>query len=51
MLNHARYVTLNDKESGETPCFFCHNCYVDFHYDERQELLYNDYRVFPYAHD
>ncbi len=47
----AKWITFNDKNSGESPCFFCEKCFNDFHYDENGKLIYNDFEVFPYMYD
>ena len=46
----SRYVTYNDKLAPDNPCFFCDNCYVDFHYGADGVILYDDFEVFPYYH-
>ena len=46
----SRYVTYNDKLAPDNPCFFCDNCYVDFHYGTDGVILYDDFEVFPYYH-
>lgn len=47
--NPAHFITVDDRLAGETPCYFCEQCYYDFHYDEEGNLLYDDFRVFPYS--
>ncbi|KAG0278779.1 small nuclear RNA activating complex, polypeptide 3 [Linnemannia gamsii] len=45
-INKAFYVTVDDRLAGETPCYFCEQCYDIFHYDEDGNILYDDFRVF-----
>ncbi|KAF9115094.1 small nuclear RNA activating complex, polypeptide 3 [Mortierella sp. AM989] len=47
--NQAFYVTLDDRLAGETPCYFCKQCYDAFHYDVDGNILYDDFRVFEYT--
>ncbi|KAG0054813.1 hypothetical protein BGZ83_010375 [Gryganskiella cystojenkinii] len=47
--NKAFFITVDDRLAGETPCYFCEQCYYDFHYDEDGNLLYDDFRVFLYS--
>ncbi|KAL1917012.1 uncharacterized protein VTP21DRAFT_5210 [Calcarisporiella thermophila] len=44
----ANYITVNDIPAGETPTYFCEECYEKFHYGPDGKLLY-DHQVFPYA--
>ncbi|KAJ1954965.1 hypothetical protein IWQ62_005635 [Dispira parvispora] len=46
-MSPAEFVTIDDVYSGESPCFFCQNCYNLFHYDQEGKLLY-EYQMFPY---
>jgi snRNA-activating protein complex subunit 3 len=46
--NAAHFITVDDRLAGETPCYFCEECYYDFHYDHEGTLLYDDFRVFRY---
>ncbi|KAF8982237.1 small nuclear RNA activating complex, polypeptide 3 [Entomortierella lignicola] len=47
--SQAFYVTVDDRLAGETPCYFCKQCYDEFHYDEDGNILYDDFRVFEYS--
>lgn len=47
-INKAFYVTVDDRLAGETPCYFCEQCYDSFHYDVDGNILYDDFRVFRY---
>ncbi|KAG0375585.1 small nuclear RNA activating complex, polypeptide 3 [Mortierella sp. AD032] len=47
-INKAYYVTVDDRLAGETPCYFCEQCYDRFHYDVDGNILYDDFRVFRY---
>ncbi|RIA88113.1 snRNA-activating protein of 50kDa MW C terminal-domain-containing protein [Glomus cerebriforme] len=47
----AALVTINDFMAGETPAYFCDKCYNEYHYDSNSNLLYDNYKVFRYAHD
>ncbi|KAF9983375.1 small nuclear RNA activating complex, polypeptide 3 [Mortierella antarctica] len=49
--NPAFYITIDDRLAGETPSYFCEECYDVFHYDEDGNILYDDFKVFLYAHD
>lgn len=49
-INKAFYVTVDDRLAGETPCYFCEQCYDSFHYDVDGNILYDDFRVFRYPH-
>ncbi|KAF9303253.1 small nuclear RNA activating complex, polypeptide 3 [Mortierella antarctica] len=51
LVNRAQFVTLDDRLAGESPCYFCQQCYYAFHYDIKGNLLYDDFRVFPYVHE
>ncbi|RHZ80572.1 hypothetical protein Glove_134g246 [Diversispora epigaea] len=44
-------VTINDFLSGESPAYFCDRCYYQFHYNSKNELLYDNFQVFHYAHN
>ncbi|KAF9550288.1 small nuclear RNA activating complex, polypeptide 3 [Mortierella hygrophila] len=48
-INKAFYVTVDDRLAGETPCYFCEQCYDSFHYDVDGNILYDDFRVFRSA--
>ncbi|PVU89079.1 hypothetical protein BB559_005249 [Furculomyces boomerangus] len=48
LLYPACYVTTNDFHSGETPCYFCHECYQTFHYNSENKLIL-DHNVYPYT--
>lgn len=37
----ATKVTYGDRLSGENPAFFCESCYISFHYDTTNRLLYS----------
>ncbi|KAG0272933.1 small nuclear RNA activating complex, polypeptide 3 [Linnemannia exigua] len=43
-INKAFYVTVDDRLAGETPCYFCEQCYDRFHYDLDGNILYDDFR-------
>ncbi|KAG0217126.1 hypothetical protein BGX33_011329 [Mortierella sp. NVP41] len=43
-INKAYYVTVDDRLAGETPCYFCEQCYDSFHYDADGNILYDDFR-------
>jgi hypothetical protein len=46
------YVVYNDRYCAAAPtAHFCERCYVQFHMDTDNALIYNDYDVFPYFHD
>eukprot|EP00160_Parvularia_atlantis_P005744 Unigene14972_Nuclearia_a/m.44920 Unigene14972_Nuclearia_a/g.44920 ORF Unigene14972_Nuclearia_a/g.44920 Unigene14972_Nuclearia_a/m.44920 type:complete len:305 (-) Unigene14972_Nuclearia_a:94-1008(-) len=47
----ANKVTYGDRLSGENPAFFCEPCYVMYHYDKDNRLLYSDFKVYDYHHD
>jgi len=47
----AKWVTYCDKFSAENPTFWCERCYHSFHYGSDGQLLYSDFRVFPYLHE
>ncbi|GBB93517.1 hypothetical protein RclHR1_21870001 [Rhizophagus clarus] len=47
----ATLVSINDFMAGETPAYFCDKCYNEYHYDNNSNLLYDNYKVFRYAHD
>lgn len=47
----ARFVTYNDRLAPESPFFFCSICYDQFHYDDKDQLLYSDFEVFDYHHE
>ncbi|KAG0253739.1 small nuclear RNA activating complex, polypeptide 3 [Mortierella polycephala] len=49
--NPAYYITVDDRLAGETPCYFCEQCYNGFHYDADGNILYDDFRVFLYSQD
>ncbi|KAF9562815.1 small nuclear RNA activating complex, polypeptide 3 [Mortierella alpina] len=49
--NPAYYITIDDRLAGETPSYFCEECYDVFHYDEDGNILYDDFKVFLYAFD
>ncbi|CAO3564242.1 unnamed protein product [Mortierella alpina] len=49
--NPAFYITIDDRLAGETPSYFCEECYDVFHYDVDGNILYDDFKVFLYAHD
>ncbi|KAK3818653.1 MAG: snRNA-activating protein of 50kDa MW C terminal-domain-containing protein [Benniella sp.] len=44
--NLASYVTVNDRLAGHSPCYFCEDCYVAFHYNVEGNILYDDFQVF-----
>ncbi|CAG8476499.1 396_t:CDS:2 [Ambispora gerdemannii] len=48
----ADYVLLDDINSQETPCYWCHNCFVQFHYYDNK-LIYgvNSFKIFHYQHE
>ncbi|CAG8518008.1 765_t:CDS:2 [Ambispora leptoticha] len=48
----ADYVLLDDINSLETPCYWCHNCFVQFHYYDNK-LVYgvNSFKIFHYQHE
>ncbi|KAF9580187.1 small nuclear RNA activating complex, polypeptide 3 [Lunasporangiospora selenospora] len=50
-VNPAYYITIDDRLSGSTPCYFCERCYDNFHYDKDGSILYDDFRVFVYAQE
>ncbi|CAG8742524.1 18536_t:CDS:2, partial [Acaulospora morrowiae] len=37
-------VTINDFISGESPAYFCDPCYYQFHYNSKNELLYDNFQ-------
>ncbi|RHZ80521.1 hypothetical protein Glove_134g231 [Diversispora epigaea] len=39
----ASLVTINDFLSGESPAYFCDRCYYQFHYNSKNELLYDNF--------
>ncbi|RGB42026.1 snRNA-activating protein of 50kDa MW C terminal-domain-containing protein [Rhizophagus diaphanus] len=47
----ATLVSINDFMAGETPAYFCDKCYNEYHYDSNSNLLYDNFKVFRYAHD
>ncbi|KAG0030919.1 small nuclear RNA activating complex, polypeptide 3 [Podila clonocystis] len=51
LVNRAQFVTIDDRLAGESPCYFCQQCYYAFHYDIKGNILYDDFRVFPYVHE
>lgn len=50
-VDRASWVTTNDRLAPENPCLFCDTCYAALHYDSRGDLIYPDYRVYPYHYD
>ncbi|KAF9377845.1 small nuclear RNA activating complex, polypeptide 3 [Podila verticillata] len=51
LVNRAQFVTIDDRLAGESPCYFCQQCYYAFHYDIKGNILYDDFRVFPYVRE
>jgi hypothetical protein len=49
----ATFVVYGDRlvGSGKNPTFFCQHCYHMLHYDSNNNLIYKDFRVFPFLHD
>ena len=47
----AKCVVYDDRLAVDNPTFYCQHCYHMLHYDEQGNLLYNDFKVFPYLHD
>ena len=47
----AKYATIGDKLASENPCFFCERCYERLHYDNKGNLLYEDFEVYDYNHE
>jgi hypothetical protein len=47
----ARHLVVNDRLSDSNPSYFCPACHHSLHYDENNNLLYDDFAVFPYWHD
>lgn len=47
----ARFTVADDKLCETTPCFQCEHCYHMLHYSAGGELLYKDFRVYPYVPD
>ena len=53
----ASRVVYGDRLCTESPAYMCGQCYHMLHYssngskDAEPQLLYNDFRVFPYIHD
>lgn len=47
----AKFVVYNDRLSSENPTFYCQHCYHCLHYSVDDQLLYNDFEVYPYLHD
>jgi len=47
----AKFITFGDQYAPENPCFYCDRCYRPFHYDEEGNLLYSNFKVFPYYHE
>eukprot|EP00300_Choanocystis_sp_HF-7_P016796 c19535_g1_i5.p1 GENE.c19535_g1_i5~~c19535_g1_i5.p1 ORF type:complete len:223 (+),score=53.70 c19535_g1_i5:384-1052(+) len=50
-IHAAKFVCYDDKLTTESPFLFCETCYHSLHYDEFGDLLYDDFKVFPYYHE
>lgn len=49
--NRAAWLTVNDRLAPESPCAFCDSCYQSLHYGADGQLLYSNYKVYPYYYD
>jgi len=47
---NAKYIVYDDYLSPESPCLYCENCYIPFHYDADGRILHDDFRVYEYLH-
>jgi len=47
----ADLVTYNDILTPTSPFFFCRECFVGFHFDTKNKLIYKNFQVFHYKHD
>ncbi|KAG9301517.1 hypothetical protein G9A89_008369 [Geosiphon pyriformis] len=47
----ADLVTLDDVLAGETPFYYCRPCFELFHYAEDGNLLFGNFKVYPYIHE
>ncbi|KAI9144607.1 snRNA-activating protein of 50kDa MW C terminal-domain-containing protein, partial [Paraphysoderma sedebokerense] len=44
----TQHVTYNDKFVGDNPCYWCEPCFIEFHYDSEDKILYRDFMWFTY---
>mmetsp|Transcript_2332 Transcript_2332/g.3589 ORF Transcript_2332/g.3589 Transcript_2332/m.3589 type:complete len:326 (-) Transcript_2332:785-1762(-) len=47
----AKFVVYGDRLLERSPSYLCQQCYFMLHYSQSGQLLYDDYRVYPYLHD
>eukprot|EP01029_Cantina_marsupialis_P004839 TRINITY_DN15103_c0_g1_i1.p1 TRINITY_DN15103_c0_g1~~TRINITY_DN15103_c0_g1_i1.p1 ORF type:complete len:351 (+),score=46.51 TRINITY_DN15103_c0_g1_i1:53-1105(+) len=47
----ANYVCFGDGLAPRDPFMYCAECYHRLHYDNFNELIYDDFEVYPYFHD
>ena len=51
LLWSGQYLVYGDRLTVTNPTLFCEHCYHMLHYKTNDELLYDDFVVFPYLHD
>lgn len=47
----ATKIVFGDRLAATNPAHYCETCYYNLHYDVDENILYDDFRVFPYVHD
>lgn len=47
----ADLVTYNDILTPTSPFFFCRDCFVGFHFDKENKLIYKNFQVYHYKYD
>jgi len=47
----ATKTTYNDIHATQSPCFWCENCYISFHYKMDGTKIYEEFEVEDYNHD
>lgn len=47
----ATKVTYNDVHATQSPCFWCDQCFIAFHYKPDGTKQYDEFQVAPYKHD
>lgn len=47
----AYWITFNDENVALNPCYFCEDCYREFHYDKQGNLVYENFEVYRYFYD
>lgn len=51
LLWSGQYIVYGDRLAITNPILYCQHCYHMLHYSINDELLYDDFVVFPYLHD